>query len=137
LNFDNQKFDQSKIAEVIKLVKLNKFINKISNKVKYNLAERGKNISGGQVQKIAIARSLYKDSEILIFDEPTNSLDFLSKKNILNLIKKLNNKKTIIIISHNSELIKTCDVIYYIFNGRLIKFNNYKSFVKKTNYFDV
>jgi HlyD family secretion protein len=137
LNFDNQKLDQSKIAEVIKLVKLDKFINKISNKVKYNLAERGKNISGGQVQKIAIARSLYKDSEILIFDEPTNSLDFFSKKNILNLIKKLNNKKTIIIISHNSELIKTCDVIYYIFNGRLIKFNNYKSFEKKTNYFDV
>ena len=136
LNFENQKLDQSKITEVIKLVKLDKFINKISNKLKYNLSERGKNISGGQVQKIAIARSLYKDSEILVLDEPTNSLDFFSKKNISNLIKKLNNKKTIIIITHNSELIKTCDVIYYIFKGRLIKFNNYNSFVKKTNYFD-
>jgi HlyD family secretion protein len=96
LNFDNQKLDQSKITEVIKLVKLDKFINKISNKLKYNLSERGKNLSGGQVQKIAIARSLYKDSEILVFDEPTNSLDFFSKKNILKLIKKLNKKKTII-----------------------------------------
>ena len=83
------------------------------------LNDHGKNISGGQLQRIGIARAIYFDKEIMIFDESTSSLDVETEGKIINNIKNLNDEKTIIIISHRIENLKHCEKIYEIKNGSI------------------
>ena len=107
-----------KIKKVIKLIKLNNVINKLSKRLETIVGDEGSSrLSGGQIQKLAIARALYFDREILICDEITSSLDNNSEKSIISCLKKLN--KTIIIISHKIENLKFCSKIYKIKNKNL------------------
>lgn len=85
------------------------------------LYENGKNLSGGQAQRIELARCLVKNSDIFIFDEPTSSIDFYNEDIICNTIKKLKNKKTIIIISHREKLLTLADKTYGIEDRKLIQ----------------
>ena len=92
------------------------------NRLDFNdVGEYGAKLSGGQIQRIAIARALYRDSDILIFDESFSNLDHDNKKNILDIVNILKNKKTIIIISHDSYVLRSCDVIYKIKNKKIYK----------------
>ena len=84
------------------------------------IGENGAKISGGQIQRIGIARSLYRNNEILILDESTNALDEETEKEFFKSLMILKNKKTIIIISHNKENLKNCDKIYNIKNGTIL-----------------
>jgi len=83
--FDESKIDNLKIKECLFSVGLDSLYYRRKN----NLDEAGYKISGGQMQRLAIARSLYKESEIIVFDEPTSHLDKMNIKNIIKLIKKL------------------------------------------------
>ena len=74
------------------------------------IGENGARLSGGQLQRISLARTLYKNPEILILDEATTSLDSDNEK-ILNIISKLKKNKTIIIISHQIQNLSFCDKI--------------------------
>ena len=80
-----------------------------------------KQLSSGQKQRISIARSIYSDRKILIFDEATNGLDEENEKIIFDNLKKLKSNKTIIIISHNPKNLYICDEIYQIKNKKLWK----------------
>ena len=92
------------------------------NRLDFNdVGEYGAKLSGGQIQRIAIARALYRDSDILIFDESFSNLDHDNKKNILDIVNILKNKKKIIIISHDSYVLRSCDVIYKIKNKKIYK----------------
>ena len=84
------------------------------------VGERGAMLSGGQLQRLGLARALYKNPSILIFDEFTSSLDKLTEIEILNNIKMLKGSKTLIISSHSDEVKKICDKIYVIENGKII-----------------
>ena len=99
------------------------FIEKLENGINHRIIEDGKNFSIGQLQRLALARAIYFDNQILILDEPTSALDEESEKNFLELINNLKAKKTIIIISHKKETLKNCDNIYEISNKKLIKYN--------------
>ena len=76
-------------------------------------------LSGGQIQRIGIARALYHESDILIFDESTNALDINSEEKIIEEIKNLKNIKTIIMISHKMSILKICDKVYELKNKTL------------------
>ena len=90
----------------MKDLNLDEFIKK--NK---KLDELGKNISGGQLQRIAISRALFKNSDIIIFDEPTRNLDIKNEIRLINIIRKLKKNKIIIFISHNQKSLNICDKI--------------------------
>ena len=75
------------------------------------VGEKGIKFSGGQVQRMGIARELYRDPELLILDEATNSLDKQTENLILESIKDLKKSTTIIIISHKESTLKVCDEI--------------------------
>jgi ATP-binding cassette, subfamily B, bacterial PglK len=102
----------------------NKYIKKIiletgldqvyKNKNNNSLGERGSKLSGGQKQRIGIARALYGKPDILIFDESFSSLDKKSTNNLLNLILKIKNLYTIILISHQDEVFKHCNRVVNI-----------------------
>ena len=122
---DNSKYQDEKVNKLIKDVNL-EFINKFKNGIDTKVSELGKNLSGGELQRICLARSLYKNSEILICDEPTTGLDENNIDIISNILKNLSKQKTIILISHENKLEKICDVIFEIKNKEIsiIKFKN-------------
>jgi ATP-binding cassette, subfamily B, bacterial PglK len=108
-----------KINKSIILSGLKKFIKSLDKKLETNIGEMGESISGGQRQRLGIARALYKEHQLLILDEPTSALDEKTEANFLDVIKKLTKKRTIIIISHNITNLKFCDKIYELKNRKI------------------
>ena len=95
----------------------------LTNGINSKVGDKGSQISGGEKQRLAIARSLYKDSEIFVFDEATSSLDRENELSILELIKTLKGKKTIIMISHNPTILDFTDRVLKLENGKIKKLN--------------
>lgn len=99
-----KNFDKDKLEKILKLTNLDKFIATLPNKIQTRVGEKGQKLSGGQIQRIGIARELYRDTEILIFDESTNALDNENEKDIINCLKDISKFKTIIFVSHNTNI---------------------------------
>ncbi len=118
---EDSKVDSQKFNNLLKDCNLENFIINTEKGLNTVIGERAAKISGGQAQRICIARALMNDSNILILDEPTSKLDQINEKEILeNLIKNFKSKLTIIIISHRvSMLNKFCNNVYTIKNNQL------------------
>ena len=121
LDFSNQSKNLKRLSECLMQSELEKFINNLPNGVNTPVGERGSRISGGQLQRVGIARALYNNPDILIFDESTSALDRETELDILKNIYKFKNKKTMIIITHKKELLKNCDKIYKLENGKFLE----------------
>jgi len=117
----NDDIDDKKLKQAAEKAELLEFIEGSESGINTIIGEGGKRISGGQQQRIGIARALYHNPNILILDESTNSLDENTEKKILNTVQKLKGKLTTIIISHNKNVLKDCEKIFEIKNGTLIK----------------
>ncbi len=118
LEHDEKKVDFEKLNEVLKTVDLYDYIFSLPKNVFEIAGERGMKLSGGQSQRIGIARALYKDPKILIFDEATNSLDETTENFILKKLFDLEDK-TIITISHRDNSLKYCNKIFEIKNNSI------------------
>ncbi len=114
--FEINKF---KVISILKKLRIYKDIK--SKGLNKNLGERGSFFSGGQSQRIVFARALYKDPNVIFFDEATTGLDKKNEENVFRLLLKLKGKKTLIISSHNDELLKICDHIFEIKKTNLIR----------------
>ena len=112
--------DDEKVYQAINKARLNELIeNKIEN-IENLIGENGINLSGGQIQRLGIARAIYRDPEILIFDESTNSLDNETEQEFMKTVNKLKGEKIILFISHKTELLNDCNKIYELSNEKLI-----------------
>ena len=118
---DDSLIDENKVIECLKLVGLKEKIYNLPNGISTVVGESGKLFSGGQKQLIAIARSLYKEPEIIIMDEATNSLDAISEEKIRSVLKRLHGKITLLTIAHNFSNIKYSDQIFLFSKGKLIE----------------
>ena len=116
---DGQKIDDLKIEKAIATSQLAKFINNLELGVNTVVGERGIKISGGERQRIGIARALYNNPSILIFDEATSALDLETEKEILETLIKLKGEKTIIFITHRVSILKYCNKVYQLENSDL------------------
>jgi len=101
---------------------LSKFISTLPNGIESIIGEKGGRISGGQAQRIALARAFYHDREIIVMDEPTSALDANTATEIMNQIIQYKGIKTIVLISHSIDLMKICDRLYTINEGFLKEF---------------
>ncbi len=99
-------------------LELNNFVENLPHNTDTLVGENGIKLSGGQRQKVCLARLLYHEKEILVLDEATNAIDKAAEKSIIQSMKLLKNK-TIIIISHDYENLKFCDKLYKINNGKV------------------
>ena len=116
---EREFIDLDRIKHICNELGLTEYIQQLPSGLESFVGERGVMMSGGQMQRIGIARALYNNSEILIFDEITSSLDKDNEKLIMEIIKKLKVNKTIFLISHNEKLFQDCDIVLNIKNRKV------------------
>ena len=106
-----REVSDEEIMEVAKLVYVDEFINGCLDRLDHQVGQFGSHISGGQKQKISIARAILMGSEYLILDEPTASLDIISAEEVAKAIENLRGKATILMIAHQARVIRSADHI--------------------------
>lgn len=104
-----ENIDKEKIKKIGKIVLLDKFVENLKYKYDEKVGRDGVKLSGGQIKRISIARALYRDTPIIIFDETTNELDQQTEKLILQNLNKFYKEKTLIFISHRNSIIDFCE----------------------------
>ncbi len=114
---DKNEIDENKIKKLLKFVNLYDYVSGLKDYIDTKVNYLGSNFSGGQVQRLGIARSLYYDPKFVILDEATNSLDPQNEKMLLRELKSMKTEVTFIVISHRDSTISACDKVYRINNG--------------------
>tara|TARA_Y100000590_G_scaffold421637_1_gene525522 strand:+ start:239 stop:1984 length:1746 start_codon:yes stop_codon:yes gene_type:complete len=117
----NNKTNNKLLKKSVEISHLNKFINTNKKGINRDVGERGLFLSGGQLQRVGIARGIYANRDILILDESTSSLDNYTEKKIVDNLFKLYRNKTIIFITHKIGLLKRFDKVFLLKNKKLIK----------------
>ena len=117
----DDQINLKKINKIINEVGLKDLINKMPKKLNTKIGEKGGLLSGGQLQRIGIARSLYFNKKVIILDEPTSSLDIKSSNKIIRTLDKLKKNKIIIIVTHSSKIAKASDKVYNLESGTINK----------------
>ena len=118
---DADKIDDKRIWEVLEEAQLKEFVEELPEGLDTKIGDRGVRISGGQRQRLGIARALYHDPEILVFDEATSALDNDTEKAVMDAVNSFHGKKTMVIIAHRLNTIAKCDVIYKVENEKMIQ----------------
>lgn len=116
---DADKIDDERIWEALEEAQLKSFVEELPEGLDTTIGDRGVRISGGQRQRLGIARALYHNPEILVFDEATSALDGDTETAVMEAINSFHGKKTMVIIAHRLNTIEKCDVIYKVENGKI------------------
>lgn len=133
-DFDKVKV-QSDIIEKAKHANANEFILKTSKGYQSPVGDRGSLLSGGEKQRISLARAFYKDASILILDEATSALDSASEKEVQKGIDELMKGRTSIVVAHRLSTIQNCDCIYVIQKGNIVQSGSFEELVKSEGEF--
>ena len=130
-----KSYSEKQINEVVERAGLKSFVQSLPNGLNTVINENGNNISGGEKQRISIARALLKNADLLIYDEPTSNLDRTTAKEIENILLKEN--KTCIMITHklDEELLNKFDEILVLKDGFLEETGSYQQLIEKGNFF--
>ena len=106
-----------RIKEALKISDLEEFVNNLPQKLNTIVGERGSRLSGGQVQRIGIARAIYRNPTLLVLDEATSALDITTQEQIMNNLVNFKRDRIIILSSHRPETLKYCDKVINIEKG--------------------
>lgn len=132
--FDKRVNDEE-IEKVLKLVCLDKFYEKLPDKLDTELGEKGILLSGGERQRIALARIFFDNSKIVILDEATSAMDNITEKEVMKNLKKYLKDKTFIIIAHRLDTIKDANNIFVVLDGKIIDKGTYNDLKQNNKYF--
>lgn len=134
-NFNLVDSNHSHQIEACKRVGIHDYIMSLKDGYNTKLVADAENISNGQKQLIALARTLLSKSEVLLFDEVTSSLDINTSKHVMEILKDLKRDHTILMITHKSSLMKLADDIIVIDHGRLVGRGSHKTLLKDNTYY--
>ncbi|HMY63749.1 MAG TPA: ABC transporter ATP-binding protein [Bacteroidia bacterium] len=130
--FGEETINNDLLNTAIKQASLSEFVGNLPKGVESEVGERGSRLSGGQKQRIGIARSLYRNAQILVFDEATSALDTQTEREVSEAIDSLSDtNKTIFIIAHRVTTLKNCDRIYELKNGEIAGVYSYSELIAK------
>lgn len=119
LGVNKDEVDFSLLHEAIRSSELQEVVERLPDGVETNLGGIGGRISGGEKQRIALARAFYSQPNLLVIDEGTSALDGASEKLVTNFLMSLSGKVTVIVIAHRLQAIKDADIIYFLESGRI------------------
>ena len=120
LLFPNPEATNEELERACRIAYAHDFITALDQGYDTPLGERGSKISGGQIQRIALARAIIKNTSILILDEATSALDVLSEKNIVKAVQSLDEDRTVLMIAHRLSTVVNADRIIVLENGRIV-----------------
>lgn len=135
LHMGNPNTSDTQLWEVLRKVNLEKFL-KSEQGLDTPLLEKAANLSGGQCQRLALARALLHDSPIYIFDEATSNIDVESENEIMAQIHSISKTKTVILISHRLANVVQADNIYVLDNGNIAEHGTHKELLEKHGYYE-
>lgn len=115
----NPDASEAELKEALELSKSDEFVYRLG--LEYQIQDGNAGISGGQAQRIAIARALLRDYELLLLDEPTASLDIQSEQQVLNALHHLSREQTTLMITHRVEDLEQCDEIWVMKQGQIVQ----------------
>ena len=118
-DFLDEKIDKERLKFAIKMASLDEKISELPMGLKTEVRNDGLRLSGGEKQRIALARAIYKNPNIYFMDESTSALDSNTEKKIINNMKENFSSKTIILIAHRKTTIEACDKIINLKNGNI------------------
>lgn len=117
----NVQIDEAGVWRAIRAAQLEDFVGSLPMKLDTIVGERGVRLSGGQRQRIGIARALYHDPSVLVLDEATSSLDAATERDVMQSVRALQGRKTILIVAHRLSTVEHCDRLYRLEQGRVVE----------------
>jgi ABC-type multidrug transport system fused ATPase/permease subunit len=126
LGIPHDGIDWGRLNHVLDVVQLSDLVKELPEGVSSQVGERGARVSGGQIQRLGIARALYRDRPILVLDEATSALDVETEERIIRTLHEDSRDRTILIIAHRHLSLRNCDRIYRLENGRIAESLTYE-----------
>ena len=117
-----ENINYKQLDDCLEMVGIKDFIYSLPKNINTDVGEMGSSLSGGQIQRICLARALYKRPDLLILDEATNSLDFTLERSILENLKMMKSQTSILLVTHNHDNLKYCDHAFEIKDGTVSEF---------------
>lgn len=127
--------DDDEILRVLDLVCLDKFYSRLSDGLDTELGEKGIRMSGGERQRVALARLFFDDAKIIILDEATSAMDNITEKEVMENVLRELDSRTLIVIAHRLETIKDVDEIFVLDSGKIVESGSYNELLLKNGYF--
>ena len=121
----------------LEIANLESFVDSLPNKLESQVGERGANISGGQRQRLGIARALFTHPLLLVLDEATSSLDGQTESSISQAIQSLKGHTTVVMIAHRLSTVKNADLVVYLADGKIIDVGSFEEIRNRVPDFDL
>ena len=129
------EIENSQVLESAKMANADEFIENLDEKYETFIGDAGNKLSGGEKQRLSIARAIYKNPEILILDEATSSLDTKSEKAVQEALNRLMKNRTSLVIAHRLSTIQNADKIIVLDNGKIAEMGSHKELVAKNSFY--
>ncbi|MDC0004688.1 ATP-binding cassette domain-containing protein, partial [Porticoccaceae bacterium] len=138
IRYGNPEASDAEVLQAIKLAHLQSFIAELPDGAETVVGERGLKLSGGEKQRVAIARTILKRPPILVFDEATSSLDSKSERSILSALEEISQGHTSMVIAHRLSTIVDADRIVVMDHGSIVEQGSHQALLaKKARYFEL
>ena len=135
IRLGNKNATDKEGIEAAKLANCHEFISKLPDGYNTYIGENGKLLSGGEKQRLSIARAIIKDAPIVLLDEVTSALDIQNENLVQEAINRITRNKTVIVIAHKLDTIKDCDSIVVFNKGRIVECGNHEDLIKLNGFY--
>ncbi len=132
IGVEEDQIDLERLAHIIEVTKLDEVIDGLAHGINTKVGQKGNKLSGGQAQRLSIARALYGNSQMLLLDEATKSIDAATEKQIMKSITRHWKDKSIVMITHRLETLRQADKIYVLSQGEIVGAGNFEE-LSETN----
>lgn len=124
--YKDEDIDDARVWKAIDTAQLRSFVEELPHGLDTRMGEHGFRMSGGQQQRLGLTRALYHDPAVIILDEATSALDYTTERDVWESIDRLRHEKTIIVIAHRINTVRSCDRIIYVDAGRIAAVGSYE-----------
>ena len=137
LGIEDNEIDEDRIQVAVKAAQLSEFIESVPKGLDTMVGERGVRLSGGQLQRVGLARALYDNPDVVIMDEATSALDNRTESLVMQTLSELKEGRTFIIIAHRLSTVKNCDKLFFMKDGEITDAGTYEQLANENSEFQI